>query len=350
MKLHAQFLLITFSVFVTGCGSTGIHMESGPGSETQGATIAGVVHGGQQPVSGAKVYFYAVGTSGYASQAVSLLTGAGYVTTQSDGSFSITNYTCPAAPGDQVYLLAVGGNPGNSGGQTNPNLVLMAALGGCASLTDSTYVVANEVTTAASAYALAPLMGYTNNNPPAGTAVNLGVPTSGPSCNAAGNWVSTGANTCDYVGLKNAFGTVNRLVDFSTGTAQTGITTAMEPQARLNTLANILAACVNSTGGTAGDGSNCGTLFKALTPTSTGTAPTDTLQAILNLARNQGPSATVSASLFGLSSAKAPFQPSLSAVPNDWTLPITLSAGGIDGPTGLGVDAAGNVWVVTRRV
>ena len=56
-----------------------------------------------------------------------------------------------------------------------------------------------------------------------------------------------------------------------------------------NTLADVLAACVNSLGGVAGDGSPCGTLFASVTypgqfinsqdiipPSST---PTDTLQA-----------------------------------------------------------------------
>jgi len=224
--------------------------------------------------------------------------------------------------------------------------VLMAALGSCENLNSSSLIWVDEVTTAASAYALAPFMGYAERNPAAGTAPNLGAPTSGPSCKASANWLSTGANTCDYIGLKNAFGTVSSLVNQSTGAALAGTATAVAPQAQLNTLANILAACVNSTGGGAGDGSNCGTLFKSTTPASTGVAPTDTLQAIFNLARNQGPSATINTALFDLSPAAAPFQPSLTAVPDDWTLPITLSGGGLDGPTALGIDSAGNVWAV----
>jgi sugar lactone lactonase YvrE len=357
MRLQFFILLSTLSVAVAGCGSAGTPGISGPVSETEGAPIAGKVHGGQQPVSGAKVYLFAAGTGGYASAPTSLLKSPGYVTTATDGSgsFNITgDWTCPSAPGDQVYLLAVGGNPGNSGGQSNPNLVLMAALGSCGSLSGSTFIVINEVTTAASAYSLAPFMGYGESNPAAGTAVNVGAPAGGSSCNSAGNWLSTGANTCDYIGLKNAFGTTSVLASLSTGQAQTGAANDVLPQSQLDTLADILAACVNSTGGSAGDGAGgagvdslCGQLFDNTTPGSTGVAPTDTLQAILNLARNQGPSATIGANLLSLSSSMAPFQPSLTNVPHDWTLPITLSGGGVDGPTMLGADSAGNIWAVS---
>lgn len=347
MRVSSNILLLSLSLSIAGCGSPGIgSLSGGGGSKTQGATIEGNVYGGQQPISGTKVYLFAAGTGGYASAPTSLLTtSGGYVTTNSSGGFSITgDWTCPAAPGDQVFVLATGGNPGNSGGQANPNIALMAALGSCANLNSSSFIWVNEVTTAASAYALAPFMGYTQSNPAAGTAPNLGVPTSGPSCDAAAKWLSTGTKTCDYIGMKNAFGTVSSLVSPSNGTALTGTATDSAPQIRLNTLADILTACVNSAGGIAGDGTNCGTLFEAATPASSGVAPSDTLQAILNLAHNQGPSATVSASLFGLSAPTAPFQPSLSAAPVDWTLPITLSGGGLDGPTALGIDSAGNVW------
>lgn len=347
MRFQYLFLLLAPIIACAGCGSTGISSKSGEGSESHGAAIGGTVHGGQQPVFGAKVYLYAAGTGGYASAPASLLTGAGYVTTAVDGSFSITgDYTCPSAPGDQVYLLAIGGNPGNSGGQQNPNLVMMTALGPCGNLTSSTFVYVNEVTTAASVYALAPFMGYPTSSPAPGTSVNIGVPTSGSSCNSAGNWLSTGANTCDYLGLKNAFGTVNNLVRVSTGTALAGTSTAVAPQARLNTLSNILAACVNSIGGSAGDGTKCGTLFGD-TPNSSGASPSDTLQAILNLARNPGPSAAVTTSLFNLSSATAPFQTSLTSAPSDWTLFITLSGGGMNEPASLGIDSAGTVWAVS---
>jgi trimeric autotransporter adhesin len=77
------------------------------------------------------------------------------VTTGNDGSFTITSlYSCNSAT--LVYLTAVGGNPGI--GSNNPNLALMTALGPCSSLTPSTFISVNEVTTVAATSALAPFM------------------------------------------------------------------------------------------------------------------------------------------------------------------------------------------------
>jgi hypothetical protein len=371
-------------LLLSGCGATngGFNLaDTSPQSE--GVTLQGRVHGGQNPVVGASVNLFAAGTGGYAGAPTSLLTSP--VTTDSNGNFSITgDWSCPAAPGDQVFLLVTGGNPG---GGTNANLAMMSALGSCAGLSASSFIYVDEVTTVASAYSLAQFLTYasTIDTPPAtavaaGTTPNIGVPTSGASCTSGGHWMSTGAQTCNYVGLKNAMATVPNLAYVvTTGiTANSGqvpanskapsytaagITTGNDsyvPSARINTLADILAACVNSTGGTAGDGSNCGNLFHTTTPTSTGVAPTDTLQAILNLAQDPyfsttnltGPSAT----FFALSTSTPPFATPapLSAAPNDWTLALGFTSGGYltaatgsFGETlseGLSIDQQGNIW------
>src|ERR1700690_2423006 len=97
-----------------------------------------MVHGGQQPIVGAHVYLYAAHTTHYGDTAISLLQSAGgtsvegngdyYYATQSGGTFSITgDFTCPS-PGSQVYLYAVGGDPGLGQG-ANSAIGLMAALG-----------------------------------------------------------------------------------------------------------------------------------------------------------------------------------------------------------------------------
>ena len=104
-----------------------------------GPKLTGAVHGGQNPISGAQVYLFAaasgaggVGQAAYggigiaastSNASVSLLTsgtldqsggatnGDYYVTTGSDGSFSISgDYTC--VPGQQVYLYCAGRRPG----------------------------------------------------------------------------------------------------------------------------------------------------------------------------------------------------------------------------------------------
>ena len=122
----------------------------------------------------------------------------------------------------------------------------------------------------------------------------------------------------------------------------------------VNTLANILQACVNSTGGAApsgvSDGSTCGNLF-ANTPSQTDAYPTTTLQAAMNLARN--PAAHTSA-LFALApgTGAAPFLPALSSAPKDWRLAIAYPVpanpvGGVGFPFTLALDADDNVYVTS---
>jgi hypothetical protein len=98
-----------------------------------------------------------------------------------------------------------------------------------------------------------------------------------------------------------------------------------------------MEACVD----TAGSNSTCTNLFSAATPPG-GTAPTDTLSAMLDIARNPG--SNVSA-LFQIAPAKGLFQPSLSGAPNDWTLSVEYTGGGLFAPQLPAIDASGNIWV-----
>jgi phosphatidylserine/phosphatidylglycerophosphate/cardiolipin synthase-like enzyme len=86
----------------------------------------------------------------------------------------------------------------------------------------------------------------------------------------------------------------------------------------LQTLADIVATCVNSAGGVAGDPSACGQLFALATP-SGGSAPTDTVRAILNILTH--PAANVS-QLFALLPAQPAFVPTLTSAPATWALPV----------------------------
>ena len=123
-------------VLLAGCSGGALNsLDQAATGSAAGARLAGVVHGGQQPIVGAHVYLFAANTTGYggagiaastSNASLSLLTsGSGttqdvsggatngdyYVTTDGSGSFSISgDYTCTA--GQQVYLYALGGNPG----------------------------------------------------------------------------------------------------------------------------------------------------------------------------------------------------------------------------------------------
>src|SRR5580704_8288776 len=94
--------------------------------------VSGVVHGGQQPITGATIQLWQVGTTGDGAGAASMLTQA--VQTDSNGNFTIDHlYTCPVSD-PLVYITASGGNPGLTGGTNNTAIALMAALSDCNSL------------------------------------------------------------------------------------------------------------------------------------------------------------------------------------------------------------------------
>jgi streptogramin lyase len=306
-KVLAILLLFAVGCLLSSCGSA----LSKSGFPTA-PMLTGMVHGGQQGVSGATIKLYAAGATGYGSTATSLLTKT--VTTNGAGGFTITgDYTCPT-PSTQVYIVSSGGNPGLSLGTNNAALILMAALGPCGNLSASTFIYIDEVTTVASVYALAPFM-------------------------SVGAGTKLGTSSTNAQGLANAFATVKSLVNTAKGTAPGPSLPAgaTAPTAELNTLADILALCVNSTGLT----SECLSLFTAATPNG-GSAPTNTIDATLDIAQN--PVRNV-ASLFSLVTATGPFQPVLLIAPNDWTMDIKYTGGGLNAPKSIAVDASGNVWL-----
>ena len=279
--LPASLCVLTLAL--TGCGIGPLNSGSNPINNSR---YSGSVHGGQQPVIGATIQLYTVGTTADSSAATPLLTSS--VTSDATGSFTITGlYSCTSAT--QVYIVATGGNPGLS--TPNPNIALMAALGPCSSLTSSTFISINELTTAAAVAALAPFM-------TSATAI--------------------GSSPSDATQLANAFTLANEFVNTTTG-ASPGVNVPSGdtvPTTELNTLADILSACINSTGGVAGDGSLCGDLF-SLTAVSPAPAPTNTIQAMLNIANN--PTLNTGA-LFALAPPTPPFQPTLTSAPANFLI------------------------------
>jgi hypothetical protein len=364
--------------------------------------ISGVVVSG--PASGgtavsASVQLYAAGITGYGTgtdgpQKV----GSEVQSDSTTGAFPAITYDCSTltAPGDQLYLVAKG--------TSNTDAVLMTALGSCTNIASAypSGVTINEATTIASAFALS---AFANVDTTSGHGIDIGAPatydaTKAPKCREEDNWQSTGASTCNYIGLKNAFATVQNLVDipsgqalavtpayckstpcvtYSSSTTTPYYNTSIVPQGRINVMANALAACVNPTSGTA---ANCTSLMNATTITTatpvasvasgTEITPTDTLQAALNIAYCPGDVSVTTcgvnvkgaSGIYSLVTASSPYQPTLlsstsSNTTTDLSLALIYQGGGLGGPTGqvhsddwpeatgLAIDGSGNIWVPT---
>ncbi len=317
MRALRAIALISCVVVLAGCvGAPVMTTTSTQTNPGQGAAFSGGVHGGQQPIVGASVYLYAVDATGYGKASDSLLKSPGYVATDGSGNFLISgDYTCPSAS-TQVYLYAVGGNPGLALGTNNSAAGLLAGLGSCGSLNSNTVVDVNEVSTIVTAFALA---GFATD----------------------ATHVSSSGSALALTGVANAFSTISNMETLKTGVAlaKTPSGYGNVPLNEINTLADILAACINSTGpGSAG----CTTLLSNAKNGST--TPTDTATAAINIAHNPGANV---AALYGLQTPTSPFQPDLSPQPSDFTMQIGFSSpNGWGFYTDLAIDGSGNVWVV----
>ncbi len=355
------FLLVAQAItLLGGCGMTGSSSSTGGPSvppAIPSAVVGGKVHGGQQPIAGATAQLWAAGTSGnspagYGANATLIAT----TTTDSGGNFSFdVGGASPCATGQLLYITAAGGN---AGGGTNNAIALMAALPTpCNPSTGSQYLVVNEVSTAASVTALQQFLRITSGGSPA--------------------W-QIGAPSSNFIGLVNAFAQVGNLVNVATGnsvafttTSQIGgntYTTTITPDSsKLDTFADILASCINSSSGS----SMCGNLFTDTTPSGL-TTPADTIQVAYYMATDAGglgmPShgnATGSPSYLCTTyvTSNSPFPPSTpcnespntsatvaTTYPTDWTIGVSWSAsngssviGTVD-TSSIALDGNGNVW------
>lgn len=103
---------------------------------------------------------------------------------------------------------------------------------------------------------------------------------------------------------------------------------------KLNALADALASCVNSDGTSA-----CNPLFSA--SAVNGSLPADTFTAALNIVKNPGQSVAAVYSAIG---TYVPFAATLIQAPNDWTMSLTVTGGGLSMPQALGIDSQNNIW------
>jgi hypothetical protein len=352
-------------LLLSGCSSSFSNAFHGtvPQSSLVVSGLHGKTHGGQYPVSGSTVQVYAVAAAGAGYGAATTALGTP-VTTDQYGGWTYGDFTC-ASGNDELYVVSSGGNPGLTPSVNSPSLELAAALGTCnyVQAGNPSFVFIDEVTTVAMEYALA---GFATDT------------------------LHIGTSATNYVGLSNAFATANNLVNVTTGQAYTNTPAyntpptppsggevpndtfrSIVPYDLINTLANIIASCVNTDGDT-NSGSACYNLF-AITGGSqaqpignygvTGPTATNTADAVLYIAHNPGlPSVSFSnsntAALFDLIMPSAPFGPALTAAPNDYTMTVNFVGGGLggvktrsdSGGTLLTIDGSGNIWVPNTRL
>lgn len=274
---------------VSGCNGKlklmQLQSQSGP------ITVSGVVMAGNRPIHGSAVQAYAAGTNvdGAASAARPLVPAP----RDSDNSGAFTlSFSCPSYSTD-IYLIASGGTSSNLV-ESNGAIALMADLGPCGDIVSSSPVIVNEVTTIGSIWP-------NEQNMSSETIPGITyTATTSMATNAA----------------------VDQLVSVSQGTSPgSGIPDGYAVQSsKIHTLADAMHNCVDSAGGEAGDGSPCGSLF-SLTTLPGAAPPTNTLDAMLDIAKNLDANLTEIFDLASNSSAP-PFVPALSAPPASWDLQL----------------------------
>lgn len=284
-------------LLMTGCGvstvvSTAVAVTAGS---------SGRVAGGQRPIANASIQLYSVGTTGVGTSATPLLSKE--VVTDENGNFNIAGlYSCSGAT--EVFITAEGGDP--TPGVYNPNLAMMTALGPCTALSPQTPIVVNELTTVAAVYALAPYM--TSSTEVGSSSENSG-------------------------SLDVAFTLASELVNPHTGVSPGSNVPSGDtvPNEQIDALGDLVAPCINSGGGVAGDGSLCGNLFALTTPPGL-SAPSNTISALLNLADR--PDMNTGA-LYQLIGSDAPFQPVTPSQPSNFAISISPIASPPVPPTAL---------------
>jgi sugar lactone lactonase YvrE len=360
--------LAALSLALAGCG---VNLSTPSTNYTNAVTLQGQVLAGRNYMSGARVKVYATQPNGVAGSgsytgSAKLLAS---VTANTTGGWSLQGVSCTSP--DQIYVTAEGGTPYPSGQTTtslsdNANSLMMTAIGDCATLTsasstnNNTPIVTNEASTVAAVWALKNFISLS------GTTVNV----TSSATNYAG--VSGVGTKTSFAGLAHAFANANNLAPYKLGAfpqytqgATSGTGGGLLPVQELNSLAYAQYLC--TIGGTNGSGdySYCTQLYQLATPPS-GTAPTNSLQAMLNIARypvnnaaailnftlTSIPYTTQTGSQQINAGVYVPALTSLGSLTNDWSVAISYGYGyaatstgqGISYPTYVAVDANDNVY------
>ena len=359
--------IFCLSLGLTGCAFSGGSSSSGSGTLTPVLKLSGTqgsVIGGQNPVSGALIQLYQIGVgtgTSYVANAKPLVSST--ILTDSGGNFDLTGqYSCVS--GTYLYITASGGNPGLSSG-VNANITLMASVGLCDNLSQATFIAINEETTVAMAYAFAQY----------GRTSLFGTALSTQSTGAATPAINFATSSSNIQGIANAAAMANVLVNpvagrspggngngtlnnplTLSGLANNGATGAVAEFWQINTIADILAACVNS-GGVAGSSdttSNCAILFSNVVPFTGTAAPADTAQAALDLALTPNVPAGNISNLYLTIPSTAPFLPYVTTAASitDFSVGVQIkpvvpgtTTELVFEPSWAATDSNGNIWL-----
>jgi hypothetical protein len=306
-RRFAFYAVLAFAA--TACSSTIGGVPPQPQTSAVPGSITGTVESGTHAIADSVVTLYRAGNrpGGGAVQVA-------HATSDASGRFAIPYQSAfGAAP---LYVVATGGNAGSG----NNSAIGLVGLAGSSSRPLSIIVV-NELSTVSVEFALAQF------------------------ADSSGKIV--GALPTNGVGLANAVALAQtNLVSPQTGTPASFWPPAAEcagldgpPNCEglqlLDSLANTLAACVDSSSAKA---AACSQLF-ALT-SSHGT----TAAAIHAIALDPSNSA---AALFQQSQASHAYAPARDRAPDAWTLALQYVGNGkeFDGPGNLAIDALGNLWI-----
>ncbi|MGW0766123.1 NHL repeat-containing protein [Streptomyces sp. NPDC002676] len=262
------------------------------------APLRGTVTSAGQPLSHADVTLFAGDRQGVRT--------LGRATTDADGAFQIR-------PGRRSgSVLYVEATPTRDRSLRLRSVVGFGP-GGAVAQRAEFAVTVNEFTTVAATYALAQFTG------------RHGI--TGPS-----------------PGLENAAATSYNLADPASGmpgkvVADQNNGSKNDTLATLGTLANLVSLCAPGA-----DTGRCQDMLRQATPPR-GRAPGDTVQAVLNLARNPR---LATGKLYALAAQAHTYTPTLTAAPAAWVLALHYTAPQVYAPGRIAMDAKGNIWATNN--
>jgi hypothetical protein len=269
--------------------------------------------------------------------------------------------------------MSKGGNTQNNGNasQNNSAAAFIGIYDDCSRLSGANFVYLSEVTTTATMAAIGQFF-----NPSTETITADGTGQQKIIIDGISNTVALLADTT--TGLSKASTDLAKASPVGhTGNINASVVvTATPEQSKLNLIANILSACINSA--SASDAPCVSLLSAAARPIANTTyfnatypANTDTLQVLYALFQNPSSNSSAGtggvaniATLFGLAGGVgAPYQPSLATAPTDWTLGIQYTSKGnvscgtptdgtgdfINSPVDIAIDAFNNVWFANSQ-